>query len=76
MAGAIAGAYKGASGLPERWVKKVEDAGGSTQRTSSDYSGAMVILTDQFMLAERLFSVIENRVKDTRQRLKELEDMV
>jgi len=76
MAGAIAGAFKGASGLPASWVKKVEDAGGSEQKTSSHYGGATVVLTDQRVLAEKLVSVIKGRALETRRRLDNLNAMM
>jgi ADP-ribosylglycohydrolase len=75
MAGAIAGAFKGASGLPDRWIGKIEGAGGTEQKTSSHYGGATVTLTDQRVLAERLTEAIGFRMEEARQLLAGLESM-
>lgn len=75
MVGAMSGALKGASGVPTDWINKIKDAAGTAQQTSKDYEGSTILLTDQFVLAEKLTGLIENRMKEAPQYLDELEKM-
>jgi ADP-ribosylglycohydrolase len=64
LAGAIAGAYKGASGIRQDWVKIVEAASNTLQASSSDYGMEPVVLPDQNKLTEKLVEVIAIRRKE------------
>lgn len=64
MAGAIAGALNGASGIRSDWVKKIEEAGNTVQEVSGSHYGPNpdpVVLPDQHELAEKLLEVIRKR---------------
>jgi ADP-ribosylglycohydrolase len=75
MAGAIAGAFKGASGIKREWVNKVETAGNTVQATSKDYGMTPVVLADQCVLAEKLVDVINIRQNEFQEILDQLKDM-
>jgi ADP-ribosylglycohydrolase len=64
MVGAIAGALKGASDIRADWVRKVEDAAGTKQKTSKFYNGTTVELTNQIVLAEQLYDLVIKRIKE------------
>jgi ADP-ribosylglycohydrolase len=72
MAGAIAGAYKGAAGIRPDWIKKVDAAGNTVQATSKDYGMAPVVLADQRALAEKLLNVISIRRRESQEMLEML----
>ena len=75
MAGAIAGAYKGASGIKQEWVKKVEAAGNTLQSTSQDFGMEQVVQKDQRQLAETLIGIINIRRKEFQRILDQLGSM-
>lgn len=59
MVGAIAGAYKGISGIRRDWVDRLEANNANPQQTSKTYDGMESFeLTDQKQLAEKLTEVV------------------
>jgi len=75
MVGAIAGAYKGASGIKQDWVNKVEKASNTLQSTSQNFGMEKVVLKDQRQLAETLIGIISTRRKTKQEILEQLGSM-
>lgn len=65
MAGAIAGALHGASGIRKDWVEKIEAEVGTEQAVSSEvYDMGPILMKDQKVLAEKLTDITKRRWRD------------
>ncbi len=65
MAGAIAGALNGASGIRKDWVEKIEAVAGTHQAVSSEvYHMDPVLMKDQKVLSLCLTNIIKKRLAD------------
>ena len=62
MIGALAGAFKGVSGLKREWVDQIEASYGKKQEISKDYGLTAFDAPNQVQLAESLVQIIKKRI--------------